>query len=152
MPSLSMLTPFGSLCATQTGDALSKLDWCVAQDAEPTDLLVETMTQLQAYCDGTLTKFDLPLVVAGGALQRAVCDAMRAIPLGETLTYGEIAREVGASAQAVGQACGKNPIPVIIPCHRVMGAGGKLTGFSGLGGVETKVALLRHERAGGLLI
>ncbi len=77
---------------------------------------------------------------------------MRRIPFGDTLSYGEIARQVGASPQAVGQACGQNPLPVLIPCHRVLGAGGKLVGFSGMGGVETKVALLRHEGAGGLLI
>ena len=69
---------------------------------------------------------------------------MRAIPFGETVTYGDIARALGAPAQAVGQACGGNPIAIIIPCHRVLGSGG-LGGFSGAGGVETKVALLRHE-------
>ena len=67
------------------------------------------------------------------------------------MTYGDIAKKLGVPAQAVGQACGANPIPIIIPCHRVMGAKG-LTGFSGAGGVETKVLLLRHERAGGFLI
>jgi methylated-DNA-[protein]-cysteine S-methyltransferase len=76
---------------------------------------------------------------------------MSAIPLGETRTYGDLARELGAAAQPVGNACGANPIPVIIPCHRVLGANG-LGGFSGSGGVETKVALLRHEGAAGLLI
>ena len=76
---------------------------------------------------------------------------MRAIPFGETRTYGEIAKAVGAPAQAVGQACGANTIPVIIPCHRVTGTGG-LGGFSGMGGVETKVELLRHEGAYSLLI
>jgi len=87
----------------------------------------------------------------GSDFQRAVCTAILAIPFGHTRTYGEIARDLGVPAQAVGGACGGNPIPVIIPCHRVMGAKG-LTGFSGAGGVETKVALLRHEGAAGLLI
>jgi methylated-DNA-[protein]-cysteine S-methyltransferase len=76
---------------------------------------------------------------------------MSAIRFGDTCTYGDIANQLGVPAQAVGQACGGNPIPVIIPCHRVMGARG-LTGFSGAGGVETKVALLRHEGAGSFLI
>ncbi len=76
---------------------------------------------------------------------------MYAIPFGETRTYGDIAKEVGQPPQPVGQACGGNPIPVIIPCHRVLSASG-LGGFSAKGGVETKVALLRHERAAGLLI
>ena len=74
-----------------------------------------------------------------------------AVPFGHTRTYGEIARDLGVPAQAVGGACGGNPIPILVPCHRVMGAKG-LTGFSGAGGVETKVALLRHEGAAGLLI
>jgi methylated-DNA-[protein]-cysteine S-methyltransferase len=91
------------------------------------------------------------LRVKGTDFQRDVCDAMSAIPFGYTRTYGEIAKDLGVPAQAVGQACGGNPIAVIIPCHRVMGAKG-LTGFSGAGGVETKVALLRHEGAAGLLI
>jgi len=76
---------------------------------------------------------------------------MCAIPFGETRTYGEIAAELDASAQAVGNACGANPIPILIPCHRVLGAA-SLGGFSGAGGIETKVALLRHEGAAGLLI
>ena len=76
---------------------------------------------------------------------------MASIPFGETLTYGDIARRIEAPAQAVGQACGANPIPVIIPCHRVLGAK-TLGGFSAKGGVETKGWLLRHEHAAGLLI
>ncbi|MEM9579950.1 MAG: methylated-DNA--[protein]-cysteine S-methyltransferase [Pseudomonadota bacterium] len=145
-------TPFGTLCLTEISGAITKVEWARARFDQATDLLCEAKRQLQAYCAGDLTEFDLPLRVEGHDLQRSVCAAMRAIPFGQTRTYGEIAREVGASAQAVGQACGGNPIPVIIPCHRVMGAGGRLVGFSGAGGVETKVALLRHEGAAGLLI
>lgn len=152
MPQLSLDTPFGPLCITETNGQITSVNWHHAPDPQDTPLLSEAVAQLAAYCEGGLEQFDLPLHVAGGPLQQSVCTAMSAIPLGETRTYGDIAQEVGASAQAVGQACGKNPIPVIIPCHRVLGAGGKLTGFSGAGGVETKVALLRHERAGGLLI
>lgn len=76
---------------------------------------------------------------------------MLAIPLGEIRTYGDIAKALGTPAQPVGNACGANPIPVIIPCHRVLAAS-SLGGFSGMGGIETKVALLRHEGAAGLLI
>jgi methylated-DNA-[protein]-cysteine S-methyltransferase len=76
---------------------------------------------------------------------------MLAIPKGQTRTYGEIANELGVPAQPVGQACGANPIPVIIPCHRVVGAD-SLGGFSGFGGVEMKVALLKHESAYSLLL
>ena len=82
---------------------------------------------------------------------QAVCAEMSAIPFGDTVTYGDIATKLAIPAQVVGQACGQNPVPVIVPCHRVMGAKG-LTGYSGAGGVETKVALLRHEGAAGLLI
>ena len=76
---------------------------------------------------------------------------MCAIPYGETMEYGEIARKLGSMPQPVGNACGRNSIPIIIPCHRVVGASG-LGGFSAPGGVETKVALLKHEGAYGLLI
>jgi len=74
-----------------------------------------------------------------------VCDEMFAIPYGQQTTYGAIAKKLGKSAQAVGTACGHNPIPIIIPCHRVVGADGAMTGFSGGEGVETKVQLLQHE-------
>ena len=152
MPQTIVDTQFGRLAITQDGDAITRLTWGDVDHISTTALLSEAIQQLTAYDAGELTAFDLPLAVTGHALQRAVCAAMSAIPHGETRTYGDIAKEVSASAQAVGQACGGNPIPVIIPCHRVMGSGGKLVGFSGAGGVETKVALLRHERAAGLLI
>ena len=85
------------------------------------------------------------------AFNARVYETARAIPPGTTRTYGDIARAVAAPAQAVGQACGANPLPILIPCHRVLGAKG-LGGFSAKGGVETKVWLLRHEGAAGLLI
>lgn len=145
-------TQFGALILTQSGEALVGLGWGTAPAEHRTDLLDAVARQLAEYDHGARQTFDVPLWVSGSVLQQAVCDAMRAIPFGHTVTYGDIAKAVGASAQAVGQACGANPLPILIPCLRVMGAGGKLTGFSGAGGVETKVALLRHERAAGLLI
>ncbi len=144
-------TKFGTLCLTEQTGALIRLDWGASGRQDRTALLDTCTAQLAAYEAGELETFDLPTRIVGSKLQRAVCRAMQAIPFGLTRTYGEIAREVGASAQAVGQACGGNPIPIIIPCHRVMGAKG-LTGFSAPGGIEMKVALLRHEGAGGLLI
>ena len=144
-------TPFGDLTLVAENDAITALDWRRSAQQDTSDLLEEAAKQLTAYAAGTHETFDLPLHVKGTDFQRAVCDAMRAIPFGYTRTYGEIAKDLGVPAQAIGQACGANPIPVIIPCHRVMGAKG-LTGFSGAGGVETKVALLRHEGAAGLLI
>lgn len=156
MATIVMDTQFGSLAVTDTGgatgEAIVRVTWDGAAEGEAGPLLREAAAQIAAYDAGRLTRFDLPLRVAGSAFQRAVCDAMLAIPFGETRTYGEIAQALTHPAQAVGRACGGNPIPVLIPCHRVMGAGGRLTGFSGKGGVETKVALLRHEGAGGLLI
>jgi methylated-DNA-[protein]-cysteine S-methyltransferase len=144
-------TPFGDLTVTEDGGAITRLTWARVETPESSDLLVEALAQLRAYVEGKLETFDLPLKVNGSAFQQDVCRLMSEIPFGYTRTYGELAKDLGAPAQAVGQACGGNPIPVIIPCHRVMGAKG-LTGFSGRGGVETKVALLRHERAAGLLI
>jgi len=144
-------TQFGLLAVTAEGGAVTRLCWGGVAEGEADALLREAAAQLSAYDAGRLEVFDLPLRVEGSAFQQAVCDEMRKIPFGYTRTYGEIAKALGHPAQAVGQACGGNPIPVIIPCHRVMGARG-LTGFSGGEGVETKVALLRHEGAGGFLI
>jgi methylated-DNA-[protein]-cysteine S-methyltransferase len=144
-------TQFGMLVLCEEADAITGLRWGRTGADDNSHLLDEAVRQLRAYDRGDREHFDLPLDVRGSAFQRAVCDAIRAIPFGETRTYGEIARVVNAPAQAVGQACGANPIPIIIPCHRVMGARG-LTGFSSAGGVETKLALLKHEKAGSFLI
>ncbi len=148
---IAVETQFGRLGVEETDGALTRLVWDGQDVGEPTDLLREAAAQLKAYDDGRLDRFDLPYRVHGSMFQKQVCDLMYAIPLGETRTYGDIAKELGQPAQPVGQACGANPIPVIIPCHRVLSATG-LGGFSGAGGVETKVALLRHEGAAGLLI
>ncbi|MCG7493234.1 methylated-DNA--[protein]-cysteine S-methyltransferase [Thalassobius sp. Cn5-15] len=150
MPELTVSSPVGDLTLTEEKGAITRLRWGTG-GGDDTPLLRQAEAQLGAYFAGTLTQFDLPLRVDSSDFQRAVCDAMSAIPFGETRTYGEIARDLGVSAQPVGQACGANPIPVIIPCHRVLSATG-LGGFSGDGGVETKVTLLRHEGAAGLLI
>ena len=144
-------SPVGLLSITEENGEITRLDWG-GQSVGQAPVLDRAVAQLSAYFAGDLDVFDLPLRVDGSDFQRAVCDEMLKIPFGETVTYGDIAKTLGVSPQPVGGACGGNPIPIIIPCHRVMGAGGKLTGFSGAGGVETKVALLRHEGAAGLLI
>ena len=144
-------TQFGPLILSEEDGAITRLDWGTSGRSDPSVVLEAAALQLAEYDAGTRHVFDLPLRVVGSQFQRDVCAAMQAIPFGDTLTYGDIARALGVPAQAVGQACGGNPIPIIIPCHRVMGAKG-LTGFSGAGGVETKVALLKHEGAGGFLI
>lgn len=152
MPMIAVDTQFGRLGIEEIDGAITRIIWDGADVGHPTALLAEAARQLTAYDAGDLCAFDVPLRVSGSAFQQAVCAALQEIPFGHTRTYGDIAKELGQPAQAVGTACGKNPIPILIPCHRVMGAGNRLTGFSGQGGVETKVALLRHEGAASLLI
>ncbi|ASP20873.1 methylated-DNA--protein-cysteine methyltransferase [Antarctobacter heliothermus] len=151
MPRLCVATPTGPFEITETGGQITSATWITSTAADDTPLLRRAAEQVAAYFDGTLTDFDLPLTVAASDFQQQVCAKIAAIPFGETTTYGEIAKALGAPAQAVGRGCGGNPIPLLIPCHRVLGANG-LGGFSGGTGVETKVWLLRHEGAGGLLI
>ena len=150
MPELSVDSPVGTLTLIEEDGALTRICWRRG-GSDDTPLLSEAAAQLTAYFSGDLTEFDLPLRVEGSPLQREVCDAMLAIPFGHTRTYGDIAADLGVPPQAVGQACGGNPIPIVIPCHRVLGAKG-LGGFSAARGIESKVALLRHEGAAGLLI
>ncbi|WP_375550464.1 methylated-DNA--[protein]-cysteine S-methyltransferase [Rhodophyticola porphyridii] len=147
----SVETPVGWLTLTEEDGAITAVRWRQGAGAASTPILRQAVAELEAYFAGDLTVFTVPLAPSGSTFQRAVCDAISAIPYGYTRTYGEIAADLGQSAQSVGQACGGNQIPILIPCHRVMGAKG-LTGFSGGGGVETKVALLRHEGAASLLI
>jgi methylated-DNA-[protein]-cysteine S-methyltransferase len=136
---------------TEEAGVIVRLSWGGEAQGVETPALAEARRQIAGYFAGERERFDLPLAVIGSDFQRAVCDAMLAIPYGETRTYGEIAQSLCVPAQAVGQACGANPIPLLIPCHRVLGAQ-SLGGYSGSGGIETKVALLRHEGAAGLLI
>ena len=147
---MTLDTPTGPMTLSEQDGAIVRAEWETG-GADDTPLLRAAAKQLVAYFDDPSQGFDLPLQVEASAFQQRVCDAMLAIPLGETRTYGELSKALGVPAQAIGQGCGGNPIPVIIPCHRVLGANG-LGGFSGRGGVETKVWLLKHERAGGLLI
>jgi methylated-DNA-[protein]-cysteine S-methyltransferase len=102
--------------------------------------------QLGAYFAGELTEFDLPLAAEGTAFQRRVWSVLATIPYGETRTYGEVAEALGApgAARAVGAANGRNPIGIVVPCHRVVGADGSLTGYGG--GLDRKQRLLTHER------
>lgn len=112
-------------------------------------LLIEAADQLRAYFAGELRDFDLPLAPRGTEFQREVWAAVSAIPYGETATYSEIAAAVGrpSARRAIGAANGRNPLPVIVPCHRVIGAAGALTGYGG--GLGRKRSLLDLERAAG---
>lgn len=150
MPETSIKTPLGWITLTEEDGAITELTWAQTGGGQ-TALLAEATRQLSAYFSHDLETFDLPLRPRGGAFQQSVNQAMQAIPYGATREYGEIARELDAMPQPVGNACGGNSIAIIIPCHRVVGAAG-LGGFSAPGGVETKVALLRHEGAYSLLI
>jgi methylated-DNA-[protein]-cysteine S-methyltransferase len=114
------------------------------QDGHP--LLAEAVRQLSAYFDRNLKEFDLPLAPAGTAFQQRVWEQLLGVGWGETASYGEIAHRLGmtnAASRAVGLANGRNPIPIVIPCHRVIGANGTLTGYAG--GLERKQLLLSLE-------
>ncbi len=147
MPQLSLHSPVGDLTLSEEAGAIVALDWGWARDQAETPLLRRGKHQLERYFDGDGHPFDLPLAPAGTPFQQAVWQAMTEIPAGQTRSYGDLAAAVGSAARAVGGACGANPIPIIVSCHRVLAAGGALGGYSGEGGLETKVALLRLEGA-----
>jgi O-6-methylguanine DNA methyltransferase len=149
MPQAVFHSPHGPFALVEEGGIITRLDWA-ARRSDPTPLLREACRQLGEYFAGERTAFDLPLDFGTG-FQEKMRRAMLNIRYGETRTYGDLARALGRPPQAVGQACGANPIPILIPCHRVLGAT-SLGGFSAPGGVETKIALLKLEGAGGFLI
>lgn len=144
-------TPVGDFRVEVRDGAVVASGWGACEGSTDDPVLRQALAQLAAYFAGDLTEFTVPIRADAAGLQARVIDAMRAIPFGQTRTYGQIAAAVGAPPQAVGQACGANPVPILIPCHRVLGAG-SLGGFSAPGGIETKIALLRHEGAASLLI
>ena len=144
---LSLPSPVGSLTLFANDDALNVVEWGRGPEAPSSPLLDEAAAQLNAYFDGKLEAFDLPLDPGGTDFQRAVWREMVRIPYGQIRTYGDLSAVLSSSPRAVGGACGANPIPIIVPCHRVVGANGKMTGFSGGAGVETKVQLLTLEGA-----
>ena len=141
----TVASPLGPLTLEARDGALTALRWGRARREDETNLLARAAADLAAYFAGELHTFDLPVAPEGTEHDRKVWRAMQAIPPGETRTYGEIARAIGSGAQAVGNACGRNPIPIVIPCHRIVGANGALGGYSGQGGAETKRFLLGLE-------
>lgn len=147
----SVGSPVGRLTLIERAGALSGIRWGGGGGSDDSPLLAAAAAQLAAYFAGDLAVFDLPLAAPPSDAQAAWRAACLTIPFGETRTYGEVARDIGWPAQAVGAACGGNPIPIVVPCHRVLAAD-SLGGFSGAGGIEAKVALLRHEGAASLLI
>jgi methylated-DNA-[protein]-cysteine S-methyltransferase len=144
MPSLSIPTPVGRLTIDEAGDAIVAIRWGNGGPGNGSPLLAEAARQLDAYFAGKLHRFDLPLAPHGSLFENRVWAAMQVIPYGETRSYGDLASTIASAPRAVGRACGKNPIPIVIPCHRVVGADGRLVGFGG--GLATKAWLLDHER------
>ena len=142
-------TPIGWLQIHASDDAVTALDFDAKprKPVKPNALTDRCKQQLLDYFSGEREAFDLPLAARGTPFQQAVWRALRAIPFGSTCCYGDIADAIGdaRAVRAVGTANGRNPIPIIVPCHRVIGRDGSLTGFSG--GLDKKEWLLRHEGA-----
>ncbi len=137
-------SPVGRILLTEEDGTIVRIDWADGAAGGPTALLAEACRQLAAYFAGRLTHFDLPLRPHGSAFEHRVWWAMQQIPYGETRSYGDLAYDIGSGPRAVGNACGRNPIPIVIPCHRVLARSG-LGGYSGHGGVATKRTLLALE-------
>ena len=143
-------SPVGALTLIASGGALTDIRWGGSgTDRDP--VLDLAAREIADYFSRALIEFTVPLEPGGSPFQRRFHAALQAIPFGETKTYGELAAELGVSAQAIGQACGGNPIPIIIPCHRVLAVDG-IGGYSGGGGIEAKVELLKLEGAASLLL
>jgi len=146
-------TPIGELLLAGEDNALAMIGFpkgSMRRDPEPDWIynekpLANARRQLEEYFAGSRKDFDLPLRLNGTEFQVKVLKALQKIPYGETVSYGEIAKRIGKpkAMRAVGAANGRNPIPIVVPCHRVIGSGGDLTGFGG--GLDTKEALLRLE-------
>ena len=141
----SVVSPLGPLALVAEDGALTELRWGEARREDASALLDRAAAALAAYFAGDPRAFDLPVAPEGTEHDRAVWREMQQIPPGETRTYGAIARAIASSPRAVGNACGRNPIPIIVPCHRIVAAGGAIGGYSGHGGADTKRFLLALE-------
>lgn len=144
LPQLSLHTPVGDITVSEDDGRIVALDWGWGRDQAETALLRHARDQLHAYFDGERLTFDLPLAPEGTPYRRRVWAALQAIPPGQTRTYQDIARIAGGSARSVGGANGANPIPILIPCHRVVASRG-IGGYSGGDGSPTKRYLLDLE-------
>ena len=142
---LCFLSPAGPLTLAERDGALVGLRFEAEEDTAPSPLLLRAREELEEYFAGRRREFDLPLSPHGTPFQRQVWQALRTIPYGSTCTYGQLAAAVGnpRAARAVGMANHRNPLPILIPCHRVIGSTGSLTGYAG--GVERKRLLLSIE-------
>lgn len=142
-------TPIGIVRVTASGEALTAISIEAEGEALPpeTPLLREAARQLAAYFAGDLTEFDLPVAPLKSARGTVLRQAIDSIGYGETQSYGELARRFDSGPRAIGQACARNPFPIVVPCHRVVGSGGALGFYSGGNGVPTKQWLIAHEQA-----
>jgi methylated-DNA-[protein]-cysteine S-methyltransferase len=149
LPQLSLHTPIGPITVSAEAGAIVAVDWGWGRDQDPSPLLLRARDWLQAYFDGEIGPMALPLAPPGTPYRQRVWSAIGAIAPGETWSYQAVARLAGGSARSVGGAMATNPIPILIPCHRVVGAGprgrGAIGGYSGGEGVETKRFLLDLE-------
>jgi len=146
MTQLSFHSPVGDLTLSEEDGKIVSLDWGWSPLSTETTFLTRAKRLLEAYFDGQNPDLTLPLNCAGSDFQKRVWKAIIKIPYGKTMTYGEIASVVNSHPRAIGTACGRNPVPIIIPCHRVTGKNGTLTGYSGGDGIETKKFLLELEK------
>jgi methylated-DNA-[protein]-cysteine S-methyltransferase len=144
VPQLSLHTPVGDITVAEEDGAIVSVDWGWVRDQAETALLLRAREQLEAYFDGELRDFELPLALTGTAYRMAVWQALRTVPYGTVCSYRALAAKAGGSPRSVGQANGRNPIPLIIPCHRVV-ATTHLGGYSGGDGLPTKRWLLNLE-------
>lgn len=147
-------SPIGRIEVTSDGDTVTSLsierEGRLPLDGHPENgnaVLDRAVAQLEEYFAGTRRDFDLPLSLAGTAFQKAVWAELSELPFGGVVSYGEIGHATGraTAGRAVGGAVGANPIPIIVPCHRVLASDGRITGYSGGNGIPTKVWLLDHE-------
>ena len=144
---LSFSSPIGPLTLVQDGEDITRLLWQSPGNGKGSLELFRAKEQINNYFKGTRKNFSLSLRPYGTKFQNRVWSVLMAIPYGKVKTYGEVARKLKTSPRAIGNACGQNPIPLIIPCHRVVGASGSLTGYSGGNGIKTKAFLLEHENS-----
>lgn len=147
MPATLTYTPLGPLLLIEKDGRLAEIRFAEGDEADndETPLLARVKQQIAEYFAGSRREFDLPCTPARTRFQGRVREAMRAIPYGQTLTYGEIAHIAGGAPRAVGQACGANMLPIVVPCHRVLAASG-IGGYSGARGLDTKRYLLALEK------
>lgn len=145
MPHISYTSPVGPLSLFQQDEALVALDWGWPPSEDITPLLEDAREQLDGYFRGILQTFTIPLKLYGSDFQVKVWQALSDIPWGQVETYGEFAARLKTSPRAVGGALGRNPLPILIPCHRIISSDRSLGGYSGWDGVDTKRSLLKLE-------